>query len=118
MELRDFIKETLVQIAQGIVDASAALKDSGARVNPGNVMTYVRAQEVMRRHDAGKKHRDFAVHAKEDKTVKGGLGIGVAGIILGTQGQAATADGVESRIKFRIPMLFPTTQVESSHRDT
>jgi len=115
MELGDFIKETLVQITQGIVGANEALKDSGARVNPRNVMTYARGQEVIRRRDIDKKHKDFidfvefdvAVYVKEDTTIKGGLGIGVAGIILGTQGQGANSAGIESRIKFRIPMLLP-----------
>jgi len=36
MDLRNFIKETLVQIAQGVDDAREALADSKAIVNPRN----------------------------------------------------------------------------------
>lgn len=38
MDLRNFVKETLVQIAQGIDDASTALEGSKAIVNPRSVV--------------------------------------------------------------------------------
>jgi hypothetical protein len=40
MELRDFISESLVQIANGIEAANQQLASSTARVNPANVLPY------------------------------------------------------------------------------
>ena len=39
MNLQEFIKETLVQIASGIEGAAAELKGSKAIINPRNVQT-------------------------------------------------------------------------------
>jgi hypothetical protein len=41
MYLKDFIKETLVQIAQGIVEADAALAETGAAVNPRKLFSSI-----------------------------------------------------------------------------
>ncbi len=118
MELKEFIKETLVQITQGIEDANKDLKNSSAQVNPKNVMTYTRGDHFVMRLDVDKEHKNFVdfiefdvvACAKDGKATKGGLGIIVGAFALGTQGQSANSSGKESRIKFRIPMLLPTSE--------
>jgi len=116
VQLRDFITETLVQIAQGIERANERLEGSSALVNPKNVKTYTRGENLVMRLSEDKEHDrfadfiefDVAAYAKEDAATKGTLGIVIGTIGLGTQGQSANSIGSESRIRFRIPMVMPT----------
>jgi hypothetical protein len=116
MNIEDFVRETLVQITNGVVQAQQHLDKTGAMVNPhmstiskehsiGQAM--MRAGEVV-----GLVEFDVAVHATEGKETKGGIGV-VAGVItLGSAGKSDTSSGSESRIKFSIPLLLP------AHRKT
>ncbi|ELB2899435.1 hypothetical protein QNE73_004503 [Vibrio alginolyticus] len=122
MELNQFISTALVQIAKGIEEASEELKDSNAIINPRNVIGtngtddqkvygYL-ADDSSRRLRKAVQLIDFdvAVIAAEGSTTKGGLGIKVGGIGIGTQGQNEDKTTSESRIKFSIPIVLPTEE--------
>lgn len=106
MNLRDFVKETLVEIAEAVDEANDALKDKGAFVNPVKVVPHTgRATEHVRQlHEV---EFDVAVTAEEGKETKGGLGIMVGTIGLGAQGKSETSGSTHSRVKFKIPLLLP-----------
>jgi hypothetical protein len=120
MDLRNFIKESLVQIALGIEDADDALEDSSAFVNPINV------------HSSNGKHGDdiygfiskenssfsvsrviqnirfdVAVTAEKGTESKGGVGLMVGALAFGSQGKSDASNASQSRIQFSIPMLLP-----------
>lgn len=94
MELKDFIRETIVQIAQGIEEANTELKDSGAIVNPRNVSVDYsgKAKHYGVLSDSGAEDEflpsvqaiefDVAVHATEgsEKSAKAGISVGSVGI--------------------------------------
>jgi hypothetical protein len=48
-----------------------------------------------------------AVYAKEGTETKGGVGVVVATIALGSQGKSKEDTGSESRIQFGIPLMLP-----------
>jgi hypothetical protein len=50
---------------------------------------------------------DVAVHATEGTETKGGIGIMVGAIGLGSQGKSQAGNASESRIRFTIPMVLP-----------
>ena len=86
MELQDFIKNTLVQIARGIESAATELKGSKAIVNPRNVGTSsVQDEHIYGYLNTNKKFYkvvqkidfDVAVTAEKSKETKGGMGISV-----------------------------------------
>ena len=116
MELQDFITTSLVQIARGIENAAAQLKDSKAFVNPRNVDTGdINDEHIYGYLNVRKKFYkvvqkidfDVAVTAEATKETKGGLGISVGSISLGTHGRSENAGGTVSRIRFSVPMVLP-----------
>ena len=116
MNIEDFVRETLVQITNGVVQAQRQLDKSGALVNP-------HMRVILKEHSIGQAEMhagevvslvefDVAVRATEGKETKGGIGV-VAGVIsLGSAGKSDSSSGSESRIKFSVPLLLPV------HRET
>jgi hypothetical protein len=114
MELQQFIEQTLVQIARGIEGANKTLEGSGAVVNPGNIADVgvsPPAFGLMRGQPCRLVHLiqfDVAVTATSGTATAGGVGVKLAVVDLGTKGQSDRKDTNESRIKFGIPMVFPS----------
>ena len=122
MDLQSFIKEALVQIAKGIEDAGEALQDSDAIVNPSNVvgtggdrgtkvygwLTDNRPESV--RRAVQNIEFDVAVTAASGTETKGGIGIMVGMVVVGSQGKSDASQTSQSRIQFSVPMALPTTQ--------
>jgi hypothetical protein len=126
MELQDFIQNTLVQIARGIENAATELKGSKAIVNPRNVGTGgVKDEHIYGYLNANKKffkvvqkiEFDVAVTAEKSKETKGGMGISVGSITVGTQGQSEHAGTTVSRIRFSVPMVLPMEDAPHDKQD-
>ena len=116
MDLRDFIRETLVQIAAGISEANESLAGTNAQVNPKNVYPTETKYAHVYGHVQPKRtvnrpvhlvEFDVAVYATEGRETKGGIGIAVATIALGSQAKSEASKASESRIGFGVPMMFP-----------
>lgn len=116
MELKDFIRESLVQISQGIEEANEVLKDSTAMVNPNNVYVNSGDRQNYGRLDEAQKYNrivevvefDVAVTARDENEAGGRFGIKVGVIELGANGKQTESNKAESRIKFKVPMVFPS----------
>ena len=116
MELQEFITTTLVQIARGIENAAKELEGTRAIVNPRNVHAiegkgnsvygYLNTQKqfykVVQKIDF-----DVAVTAEKGTETKGGIGIQVGSIGLGSQGKSEKSNSSVSRICFSIPIVLP-----------
>jgi hypothetical protein len=118
MDLKDFVKESLVQISSGIIEANAALDSTGAMINPqhitvntGNSQSYGRTGQPHTAHGdsriAEKVEFDVAVLAEQGEQAKAGIKLSVASIGLGAGVGTDKTDRSESRIKFVIPVVFP-----------
>ena len=119
MDLKDFVRESLVQIATGIAEANTALAGTTATVNPCNVQAYsTEAKAYGRLNDAFNEKDslvelvefDVAVTTESGTQTGGGLKISVASIGVGAEGKSTGSQSRESRIKFRIPMVYPSTK--------
>jgi hypothetical protein len=118
MELKDFIRESLVQISQGIEEANEGLSDSSALVNPNNVYVNAGDRQNYGRLDESKSYNrivevvefDVAVTAGDENEAGGKFGIKVGAIELGANGKQAESNKSESRIKFKVPMVFPSAK--------
>lgn len=117
MDLKDFIRESLVQIANGISEANTALAGTTATVNPCNVQAYsTEAKAYGRLNDSFSEKDslvelvefDVAVTTESGTQTGGGLKISVASIGIGAEGKSTGSQSRESRIKFRIPMVYPS----------
>jgi hypothetical protein len=120
MDLKDFVKESIVQIAKGIEEANSELSESQAMVNP----LYIRANSenaqvygrTMQRDDGyaepdskvvEKVSFDVAVVAESGEQGSAGAKLSIASIGFGVNGQTESSNKSESRIKFSIPVVYP-----------
>jgi hypothetical protein len=116
MQLEDFIKESLVQIANGVSAAAKELNSSGAIVNPRNVAAASKetfnvygliAESNTMRRAVHSIEFDVAVTATGGTETKGGIGVIAGAIALGTQGKSQESNSSVSRLSFSIPMALP-----------
>lgn len=114
MELRDFVKESLIQIVQGVGDAQTELngsKSSGA-ISPEvrNNWATMESKGVLL-SQAGSPIQvvefDVSVTTTEGTGTKGGIAIAVGFLGLGSQGQSTQSNANVSRLKFSVPVLLP-----------
>ena len=117
MDLKDFIRESLVQIANGISEANIHLVGTSAVVNPSNVQAYsTEAKAYGRINEAFSAKEalvelvefDVAVTTESGTQTGGGIKISVASIGVGAEGKSTGSQSRESRIKFQIPMIYPS----------
>ena len=118
MELKDFVKETLVQISQGIEEANIELNDSKAMVNPLNISGHTENAQTYARTKAPSESSpnkrlvqpvsfDVAVVAEVGEKGEAGAKLSIASIGIGAKGSTESTNRSESRINFIIPMVYP-----------
>ena len=113
MELQTFVKESLKQLVAGVADAQAECDALGARINPRG-LTYHKSEQDSIFFDelsgtvAEPVEFDVAVSAGDSTGTKGGAGIVVGPIALGTQGKSQSQNSSVSRIKFRMLVMLPS----------
>ncbi|MEJ1402550.1 MAG: hypothetical protein RPU61_03405 [Candidatus Sedimenticola sp. (ex Thyasira tokunagai)] len=117
MELKEFIKQSLVQINQAIEESNEELKNSAAVINPGciqinseNSQAYGRQSSKAIHEDNKVVHKvgfDVAVYAQDDQKAGGGAKISIASIGLGADAEVKHSNKSESRLRFSIPVIYP-----------
>lgn len=116
MELKEFIKEVLTSIFEGVSEAQIEIAEKGGMINPEVSTTttgvLVSPTNALDRSASGKKNVNIAefdvVLAVTDKEQKGGK----IGVLLGNLGLGATAgkSGETSQVthvKFSVPYKLP-----------
>ncbi len=112
MELKEFIKETLVQISMGVLEAQNELKDTGCIINPLGFQTS--SGNPIIKNGVSNDYRliqqikmSVAVNVTEQSGSKQGIGI-VASIIQAGSNQAQEdINSKTNRIEFEIPISLP-----------
>jgi hypothetical protein len=112
IKLEDFVSETIKQIISGVITAQEYAKEKNAKVNPRGLTFRTDQGEVRLWHaSTGQVAQDLdfdvAVTTIEGKATKGGIGVFVGPIGVGSQGQSHGTNSSESRIKFKVPILLP-----------
>jgi hypothetical protein len=113
MELQTFIEESLNQIIAGAAKAGKTAKQHGASINPrqekwhyGEGLYFDKATGSV----LSNVEFDIAVTATDGTKSKGGIGVAIASVVLGSQGESSKSNQQMSRIKFSIPIVFPSTE--------
>jgi hypothetical protein len=124
MQLQEFVTGSIVQIVKGIEDAVEQLKDTNAIVSPGTALLSHKDYQAADYFYAPTSNRscrlmhkvefDVAVYATEGKETKGGIGVMVGAIALGSQGKSDTSSSSQSRLKFSVPMVLPAGDAPKS----
>lgn len=113
MDLKDFIKQTLIEITNGVKEAQEEIKDSGAYINPEGF----HSGENLRSGYGGeyrhvqKVKMSVGVNVVENSEMKGGAGI-ISVLSLGVSGKVSDVNSVTNRIEFEIPISLPVMDIE------
>jgi hypothetical protein len=122
VELQQFVSETLNQILNGVSDAQHANNHRSIQINP--VLTHY--TNPTHPEYIGEKYKlpadiivsrdgnlvimvdfDVAITVTEGTGTRGGIGVFVGAVGLGSQGQSTQTNASESRVKFRVPVTWP-----------
>ncbi|MGI9012859.1 MAG: hypothetical protein ACR2GY_01255 [Phycisphaerales bacterium] len=109
MNLKDFVAQTLVQIAEGVTKAAKGAGESGAIVNP-EISVHSMADPGMTSRKRPKNQLiefDLAVTVDNSSSAKAGAGLRVFGIGATADGATASATQHVSRVRFSVPMALP-----------
>lgn len=110
MELKDFVSKTLQEIVAGVKEAQENMVEGG-EINPAYPMIRGGGKHTYLTGSNGSPLQnvefDVAVTATEGKGTKGGIGVFVGSVGLGTQGQSESSNTSISRITFSVPVTFP-----------
>lgn len=121
MDLQVFVREALVQVTRGVVEADEALREVGGLVNPHGVYltNAPGAQQPFVSWDpqgAG-RHRlaqvvefDIAVYVSEEQAKGAGGGLKISILHAGGHAEVGTASGSESRLRFSVPLVMPPSK--------
>ena len=112
MKLQDFVSETLTQIVNGVRDAQENAAKVGGQVNPdGYQVPFKHLQGQRWNKENGdtidEVHFDVAITTEEGAETKGGIGVFVGAIGLGSQGASAESNSSVSKVQFSVPVAYP-----------
>ncbi|MFB9054610.1 hypothetical protein ACFFVB_16095 [Formosa undariae] len=121
MELKDFIKTTITQISQGIIEAQEELKGTDMIVNPSGLATNTNGDKYLRTNGwryVQNIEINVGVTALEKEGGKAGIGI-ITGIFSGgAQASTDNSNQIVSTIKFDIPVALPSSATPKGHKAT
>ena len=121
MQLKAFVKETLIQIIEGVKEAQEQVLVSGAIVNPKGFFTERDTIKWLPERATGEHWRegqvvdfDVSVTVSETDEARGGLGIQIASTVIGVgvSGKSEEQNSTISRLKFSVPLFLPETSGE------
>ena len=123
MNLSQFIQQSLCEICEGIENANKRLKQIGSEavVNPEKTQPFDTGQQFYGILKPDQQlypsvhliKFNVAVFAQEGEEAKGGIGVVVASIALGSQARSEQKSGSETRLEFGIPILLPQGRKDS-----
>jgi hypothetical protein len=111
MKLEDFISDSISQIVSGLKKAQNEIHPD-ASINPKG-MSLMHKQLEGRRYDQKTSSLeefiefDIAVTQETGTETAGGVGVFLGAVSLGSKGESENKETSISRIKFRIPVVFP-----------
>jgi len=121
MELKEFIKTTITQISQGIIEAQEELNGNDMIVNPSGLATNSNGDKYLRT-DGWRYVQNIEINvgvtAIEKEGEKAGIGI-VTGILSGgAQASSDNSNQTVSTIKFDIPVALPSSPTPKGHKSS
>lgn len=117
MNLSDFVETTIVEISEGILKASERLKDNNGEVNPEayDVEKGTTKQHGPEYNPRGARGRvvhkidfDVAVLVDDSEKINANAKLKILSVELGGGGESTSKSGTNSRIKFTIPVVYPS----------
>jgi hypothetical protein len=107
MKLEEFVSETFRSIIDGVRSAQRHAKDVGAEVAPRGATSALRSYRDGVDEPIQLVEFDVAVTSSEGAETKGGVGVFLAPLALGSQGRSEAQNVSVSRIKFAVAIVLP-----------
>lgn len=110
MDLKDFVSQTLIQIVEGVVTASARVAELGGAVSPEY---HAKTEGTLGQSRDGKARPvqavefDVAVVAGSESSVEAGGGLKISVLSVGAKGSGTDREQTTSRIQFVVPLQLP-----------
>lgn len=101
LDIKDFIAETLGQIAQGVSAAASSVNS-----NNGICMVSPAAAPTSYEHNTREVQFDIALTVIDDSAAAGGGKVKVLGVQLGAEASTSKQNSTVSRIQFSVPIGF------------
>ena len=120
MELKDFVKETLTQIAQGVQESIIPVQESGGYVNPA---TRTNTKNTDNSHFASMPNGqniflvdfDVAITVEEDVGANAEAKLKVASFLsIGGGGDTSNKNSATNHISFKVPLAIPVDPISES----
>jgi len=105
MELKEFVKEVLVQLCEGVSDAQVEVSKLGGVVNPSGFRDDVKTED--KRRPVEIVHFEIGLVSENKEGSSKGIGVFLSAIGIG--GKSTDEERLESvtRIKFSVPIALP-----------
>ncbi len=116
MELKDFVKETLLQITQGIKEAQEATEEYSRGLNPSSYNSgenYNHATIKNKKYPIQDVEFEVALTASTEEGNKSGIGVAFGAFAIGGNKNSGEKNVSVTNIKFTIPAVFPTVDSEN-----
>jgi alpha-L-fucosidase len=119
MELKDFIKHTISSISIAIAESQEDLKDKGVIINPERTSASKTGELLLSKDgDRFVQNIEFDVLVGIEDSIKGNGKAGINIIPLINIGGGLSAESTtqnQQRIKFKIPIAFPTSKTPNNY---
>lgn len=107
MELKDFIKETLIQIVDGIKDSQSVMKEKGALISPEGY-TYKGKGSCGDFTCVECIDFEVTIEAKEGNNSNGGIKTPIIEVLVGKSSNS----GSYNKVSFSIPIVYPRMETK------
>lgn len=111
MELKEFVKETLIQITDGVIEAEEVCNPKGANVNPllsnnheAAMTAYGNSVSMVKFH--------VGLCESKDSSDKRGIGVFLANLGVGYSGNDSSSNTAITTIDFSIPIKLPYSKTD------
>ncbi|WP_026954687.1 hypothetical protein [Algoriphagus vanfongensis] len=115
MELKEFIKQSLTQIAQGVKESQEDLLEVGAIVVPDktykNADSFFIKTDSIGRQEVTEINFKIGVTINESSESKGGIGVMSGFLNIGGSIESGNSNQNVNTIEFTIPMVLPSVDV-------
>ncbi len=108
MELKDFIKQTIEQIVEGVVEAQALIRKHGADINPVNFSYTSDGKHNSSRHSLPQNVLfDIGLTSSTKEGSSEGIGVFLGSINLGKKNEDSVESVAVTKVKFTVPLVLP-----------
>jgi hypothetical protein len=120
MELKDFIKTALSSITNGLIEAQKELEGKNVIINPERVESGKSGDKLLRSDGwryVQELEFEILVNADEKSSDAGGGKLTVLNIAsIGLDSKTEQSVTNSNRLKFKIPVAFPTTRTPDEYK--